>query len=37
VAAKMRQLGLVEVQIVSLLGGIMSINYGEKRVNGVMG
>jgi len=32
----MRALGLVEVQIVSLLGGIMSINYGEKRSNGVM-
>jgi demethylmenaquinone methyltransferase/2-methoxy-6-polyprenyl-1,4-benzoquinol methylase len=31
VAAEMQALGLVKVQIVSLLGGIMSINYGEKR------
>ena len=31
VAAKMRDLGLVNVQIVSLLGGVMSINHGEKR------
>ncbi len=31
VAAKMRELGLVEVQVVDLLGGVMSINYGEKR------
>jgi demethylmenaquinone methyltransferase/2-methoxy-6-polyprenyl-1,4-benzoquinol methylase len=36
VAAKMRELGLVEVQILSLLGGIMSINYGEKRSAGVV-
>jgi demethylmenaquinone methyltransferase/2-methoxy-6-polyprenyl-1,4-benzoquinol methylase len=31
VAAKMRELGLVNVKAVSLLGGAMSINYGEKR------
>ena len=36
VAAKMRELGLVGVQIVSLLGGVMCINYGEKRGDGVM-
>jgi demethylmenaquinone methyltransferase / 2-methoxy-6-polyprenyl-1,4-benzoquinol methylase len=30
VAAKMRELGLVNVRIVSLLGGVMTINYGEK-------
>ena len=34
VAAKMRELGLVEVRVVSLLGGVMSINYGEKRSMG---
>src|SRR5262249_14872301 len=32
VAAKMRDLGLVNVQIISLLGGAMSINYAEKRM-----
>ena len=26
----MRELGLVNVHIVNLLGGAMSINYGEK-------
>ena len=31
VAAKMRDMSLVNVQIVSLLGGVMTINYGEKR------
>ena len=31
VAAKMRELGLVEVRVLNLLGGVMSINYGEKR------
>jgi demethylmenaquinone methyltransferase/2-methoxy-6-polyprenyl-1,4-benzoquinol methylase len=31
VAAKMRELGLANVRIVSLLGGAMSINYAEKR------
>jgi SAM-dependent methyltransferase len=31
VAAKMRALGLVNVLLVNLLGGVMSINYGEKR------
>jgi demethylmenaquinone methyltransferase/2-methoxy-6-polyprenyl-1,4-benzoquinol methylase len=36
VAAKMRDLGLVNVRIVGLLGGAMSINYGEKRSDGVM-
>ena len=30
VAAKMRDLGLVNVRIENLLGGAMSINYGEK-------
>jgi demethylmenaquinone methyltransferase / 2-methoxy-6-polyprenyl-1,4-benzoquinol methylase len=30
VGAKMRELGLHEVRIISLLGGVMSINYGEK-------
>jgi hypothetical protein len=27
----MRDLGLVNVQIINLLGGAMSINYGEKQ------
>ena len=35
VAAKMRDLDLVNVRIVGLLGGAMSINYGEKRSGGV--
>jgi demethylmenaquinone methyltransferase / 2-methoxy-6-polyprenyl-1,4-benzoquinol methylase len=30
VAAEMRQLGLTNVKILNLLGGIMSINYGER-------
>lgn len=30
VAAEMRELNLVNVQIINLLGGVMSINYGEK-------
>ena len=30
VEAKMRELGLVNVRIENLLGGAMSINYGEK-------
>jgi demethylmenaquinone methyltransferase/2-methoxy-6-polyprenyl-1,4-benzoquinol methylase len=30
VAAKMRQMGLRNVRIVNLLGGIMSINYAQK-------
>ncbi len=30
VAAKMHELGLTHVQTLNLLGGIMSINYGEK-------
>jgi demethylmenaquinone methyltransferase/2-methoxy-6-polyprenyl-1,4-benzoquinol methylase len=30
VAAKMRELGLANVRVISLLGGAMSINYGEK-------
>jgi demethylmenaquinone methyltransferase/2-methoxy-6-polyprenyl-1,4-benzoquinol methylase len=34
VAAKMREHGLVKVRAVSLLGGAMSINYGEKRSGG---
>ena len=37
VAAKMRELGLVAVQIVNLLGGAMSINYAEKRSAGEVG
>ena len=36
VAAKMRELGLTNVRIVSLLGGAMSINYGEKQTDGLM-
>ena len=31
VAARMRELGLTNVKVVSLLGGAMSINYGQKR------
>ncbi len=31
VGAKMRELELANVRIVTLLGGVMSINYGEKR------
>jgi ubiquinone/menaquinone biosynthesis methyltransferase len=31
VGAKMAELGLANVRVVSLLGGAMSINYGEKR------
>jgi demethylmenaquinone methyltransferase / 2-methoxy-6-polyprenyl-1,4-benzoquinol methylase len=31
VAAKMRELGLINVKIIRLLGGAMSINYGEAR------
>jgi demethylmenaquinone methyltransferase / 2-methoxy-6-polyprenyl-1,4-benzoquinol methylase len=31
VAANMRDLGFANVRIVSLLGGVMTINYGEKR------
>jgi demethylmenaquinone methyltransferase / 2-methoxy-6-polyprenyl-1,4-benzoquinol methylase len=34
VAAAMRKLGLANVSVVSLLGGVMSINYGEKRGDG---
>lgn len=30
VALKMREMGLVNVRVVNLLGGAMSINYGEK-------
>ena len=30
VATKMRELGLINVRIISLLGGVMTINYGEK-------
>lgn len=30
VAAKMRELGMANIRIVNLLGGVMSINYGEK-------
>jgi len=31
VAAKMRALQCAHVRVVNLLGGVMSINYGEKR------
>jgi demethylmenaquinone methyltransferase/2-methoxy-6-polyprenyl-1,4-benzoquinol methylase len=31
VASKMRELHLANIQIFNLLGGAMSINYGEKR------
>jgi demethylmenaquinone methyltransferase/2-methoxy-6-polyprenyl-1,4-benzoquinol methylase len=31
VAERMRSLGMTNVRIVNLLGGMMSINYGEKR------
>jgi demethylmenaquinone methyltransferase/2-methoxy-6-polyprenyl-1,4-benzoquinol methylase len=31
VGEKMRKLGLVNVRVINLLGGAMSINYGEKR------
>jgi demethylmenaquinone methyltransferase/2-methoxy-6-polyprenyl-1,4-benzoquinol methylase len=31
VARKMQKLGLVNVRIVNLLGGAMSINYAEKK------
>jgi demethylmenaquinone methyltransferase / 2-methoxy-6-polyprenyl-1,4-benzoquinol methylase len=34
VAAKMRAFGLNNVRIISLLGGVMSINYGEKPTEG---
>jgi demethylmenaquinone methyltransferase / 2-methoxy-6-polyprenyl-1,4-benzoquinol methylase len=30
VAAEMRQMGLKNVRVLNLLGGVMSINYGEK-------
>ena len=32
VAEKMRELGMREVKVVNLLGGVMSINYGEKAL-----
>ena len=35
VAAKMRDLGLANLRTIGLLGGAMSINYGEKRGQGV--
>jgi ubiquinone/menaquinone biosynthesis C-methylase UbiE len=31
VAAQMKELGLANVRIINLLGGVMSINYGEKQ------
>jgi demethylmenaquinone methyltransferase/2-methoxy-6-polyprenyl-1,4-benzoquinol methylase len=34
VARKMRELGLHDVRIINFLGGIMSINYGEKAAGG---
>jgi demethylmenaquinone methyltransferase / 2-methoxy-6-polyprenyl-1,4-benzoquinol methylase len=33
VAAKMRELGMSNVRIANLLGGVMSINYGEKSAS----
>jgi demethylmenaquinone methyltransferase / 2-methoxy-6-polyprenyl-1,4-benzoquinol methylase len=36
VAAKMREHGLASVSVINLLGGVMSINYGEKRSDGGM-
>ena len=36
VGAKMRELALVEVRIINLLGGTMTINYAEKRCAGVV-
>jgi demethylmenaquinone methyltransferase / 2-methoxy-6-polyprenyl-1,4-benzoquinol methylase len=30
VAAKMREVGLIEVRLLNLLGGVMSINHGQK-------
>jgi len=33
VEARMREMGLVSVRVVNLLGGAMSINYGEKPLN----
>ncbi|MCU0786447.1 MAG: bifunctional demethylmenaquinone methyltransferase/2-methoxy-6-polyprenyl-1,4-benzoquinol methylase UbiE [Verrucomicrobia bacterium] len=33
VEAKMRELGLTNVRVINLLGGAMSINYGEKTSN----
>jgi demethylmenaquinone methyltransferase/2-methoxy-6-polyprenyl-1,4-benzoquinol methylase len=32
VAAKMRELGFVQVQLINLLGAVMTINYGEKQL-----
>jgi demethylmenaquinone methyltransferase/2-methoxy-6-polyprenyl-1,4-benzoquinol methylase len=37
VAAKMQELGLINVKIISLLGGAMSINYGETAGQGNKG
>ncbi len=37
VAAKMRELGLENVQIINLLAGAMSINYGEKSSSSSLG
>jgi demethylmenaquinone methyltransferase / 2-methoxy-6-polyprenyl-1,4-benzoquinol methylase len=34
VAARMRELGWANVRVFTLLGGVMSINYGEKRQAG---
>jgi demethylmenaquinone methyltransferase / 2-methoxy-6-polyprenyl-1,4-benzoquinol methylase len=36
VAAKMRELGLGNVRVLDLLGGVMSVNYGEKQRGGGM-
>lgn len=36
VGAKMRELGFLDVRVVNLLGGVMSINYAEKRSCGVV-
>jgi len=32
VAAKMREFGLMNVRVVNFLGGVMSVNYGEKTL-----
>ena len=32
VAARMRDLGLVHVRVINLLGAVMTINYGEKQL-----
>jgi len=36
VAAKMRELGLVNVRILNFLGGMMTINFAEKEQHPVI-